>query len=234
MGDAGPVCLADKNYIKYILGLLNSKYVSELLPIINPTINCSTGVINQIPLKLSGNDKEVVDEKVGTNILLSKVDWDSFETSWDFIRHPLVRGAVTVVEAYVAWKAECNDRFNKLKANEEELNRIFIDIYGLQDELTPEVEDKDVTVYRIIDQPDENERKMAYVLSMKDEIVSLLSYIVGCMLGRYSPYVDGLLYAGGEWIGTRSLPASRRACAPAISMMNPWACSCLTRTPLCP
>lgn len=90
-------------------------------------------------------------------------------------------------------------RFNQLKANEEELNRIFIDIYGLQGELTPEVADKDVTVYRIIDQPNEEERKMAYVLSMRDEIVSLLSYIVGCMLGRYSPYVDGLLYAGGAW-----------------------------------
>lgn len=91
------------------------------------------------------------------------------------------------------------DRFTQLKANEEELNRIFIDIYGLQDELTPEVADKDVTVYRIIDQPNEEERKMAYVLSMRDDIVSLLSYIVGCMLGRYSPYVDGLLYAGGAW-----------------------------------
>ena len=90
-------------------------------------------------------------------------------------------------------------RFTQLKANEEELNRIFIDIYGLQGELTPEVADKDVTVYRIIDQPNEEERKMAYVLSMRDEIVSLLSYIVGCMLGRYSPYVDGLLYAGGAW-----------------------------------
>jgi len=91
------------------------------------------------------------------------------------------------------------NRFNQLKANEEELNRIFIDIYGLQGELTPEVADKDVTVYRVIDEPNEEERKMAYVLSMRDEIVSLLSYIVGCMMGRYSPYVDGLLYAGGEW-----------------------------------
>ena len=91
------------------------------------------------------------------------------------------------------------DRFNQLRANEEELNRIFIDIYGLQGELTPEVAEKDVTVYRIIDQPNEEERKMAYVLSMRQEIVSLLSYMVGCMLGRYSPYVDGLLYAGGEW-----------------------------------
>ena len=102
-------------------------------------------------------------------------------------------------DKYLAHQQECLERFNKLKANEEELNRIFIDIYGLQGELTPEVAEKDVTVYRIIDQPNEEERKMAYVLSMRDEIVSLLSYIVGCMLGRYSPYVDGLLYAGGEW-----------------------------------
>lgn len=91
------------------------------------------------------------------------------------------------------------ERFEQLRANEEELNRIFIEIYGLQDELTPEVAEKDVTVYRIIDSPDEEQRKMAYVLSMRDEIVSLISYIVGCMLGRYSPYVDGLLFAGGEW-----------------------------------
>ena len=91
------------------------------------------------------------------------------------------------------------ERFNQLKANEEELNRIFIDIYGLQEELTPDVADKDVTVYRIIDEPSDEERKMRYVLSMRDEIVSLLSYIVGCILGRYSPYVDGLLFAGGEW-----------------------------------
>lgn len=102
-------------------------------------------------------------------------------------------------DKYLAHQQACLARFTQLKTNEEELNRIFIDIYGLQGELTPEVADKDVTVYRIIDQPNEEERKMAYVLSMRDEIVSLLSYIVGCMLGRYSPYVDGLLYAGGAW-----------------------------------
>lgn len=102
-------------------------------------------------------------------------------------------------DKYIEYQQTCLDRFNQLKANEEELNRIFIDIYGLQGELTPDVAEKDVTVYRIIDSPNEEERKMAYVLSMRDEIVSLLSYIVGCMFGRYSPYVDGLLYAGGEW-----------------------------------
>lgn len=102
-------------------------------------------------------------------------------------------------DKYTEYQQTCLDRFNQLKANEEELNRIFIDIYGLQGELSPDVADKDVTVYRIIDQPNEEERKMAYVISMRQEIVSLLSYIVGCMLGRYSPYVDGLLFAGGQW-----------------------------------
>lgn len=102
-------------------------------------------------------------------------------------------------DKYIQYQQTCLERFNQLKANEEELNRIFIDIYGLQGELTPEVADKDVTVYRIIDSPNDEERKMAYVLSMRDEIVSLVSYIVGCMLGRYSPYVDGLLFAGGRF-----------------------------------
>ena len=104
-----------------------------------------------------------------------------------------------ISDKYREHQQECLNRFAQLKANEEELNRIFIDIYGLQGELSPEVADRDVTVYRIIDEPDAEERKMPYVLSMRDEITSLLSYMVGCMLGRYSPYVDGLLYAGGDW-----------------------------------
>ena len=104
-----------------------------------------------------------------------------------------------ISEKYESWKAETLARFAQLKANEKELNRIFIDIYGLQDELTPEVEDKDVTVYRIIDEPNEEERKMRYVLSKKDAIITLISYAVGCMLGRYSLDVEGLAYAGGEF-----------------------------------
>lgn len=103
---------------------------------------------------------------------------------------------------YAAWKRECEDRFQQLKANEEELNRIFIDIYGLQDELTPEVADKDVTVHRVFDSKDavpESMKGSNYVRTMRDEIVSLISYAVGCMFGRYSLDVDGLAYAGGEW-----------------------------------
>ncbi len=107
-----------------------------------------------------------------------------------------------ISEKYAAWKQECENRFQQLKKNEEELNRIFIDIYGLQDELTPEVADRDITVHRVFDSKDDVPESMkgsSYVRTMRDEIVSLISYAVGCMLGRYSLDVDGLAYAGGEW-----------------------------------
>lgn len=127
----------------------------------------------------------MITDKANDCINLSKQDWDLFETSWDFNVHPLVKNHVnTIRESYSLWDKECNDRFNQLKANEEELNRIFIDIYGLQDELTPEVEDKDVTV-----------RKADLVRDIK----SFISYAVGCMFGRYSLDVEGLAYAGGDW-----------------------------------
>lgn len=107
-----------------------------------------------------------------------------------------------ISDKYAAWKAECETRFLQLQKNEEELNRIFIDIYGLQGELTPEVADKDVTVHRVFDSKDDVPETMKgsnYIRTMRDEIVSLISYAVGCMLGRYSLDVDGLAYAGGEW-----------------------------------
>lgn len=107
-----------------------------------------------------------------------------------------------ISDKYAAWKAECEARFLQLQKNEEELNRIFIDIYGLQDELTPEVADKDVTVHRVFDSKDDVPETMKgsnYIRTMRDEIVSLISYAVGCMLGRYSLDVEGLAYAGGEW-----------------------------------
>lgn len=107
-----------------------------------------------------------------------------------------------ISEKYASWQAECEERFQQLKKNEEELNLIFIDLYGLQGELTPEVADKDVTVHRVFDNKDdvpEDMKGSSYVRTMRDEIVSLLSYAVGCMFGRYSLDVDGLAYAGGEW-----------------------------------
>ena len=111
-----------------------------------------------------------------------------------------------ISEKYAAWQAECEERFQQLKKNEEELNRIFIDIYGLQDELTPDVADKDVTVHRVFDSKDDVPESMKgsnYVRTMRDEIVSLISYAVGCMFGRYSLDVERLAYAGGEWDGSK-------------------------------
>ena len=107
-----------------------------------------------------------------------------------------------ISDKFTAWQAECEARFQQLKANEEELNRIFIDIYGLQDELTPEVADKDVTVHRIFNTKDDVPESMKgsnYVRTLREEIVSLISYAVGCLFGRYSLDVEGLAYAGGEW-----------------------------------
>lgn len=186
--------LYDLAQSRYLLGLFNSNTVQAFMNLICQGLHYSTGHIPQIPVVV--NDKEIVDKIVEDNIGISKTDWDSFETSWDFKRHPLLSvisrnsalfddtSDIDLAECYICWENECNERFNQLKANEEELNRIFIDIYGLQDELTPEVEDKDVTVRKA---------------DLQRDIKSLISYAVGCMFGRYSLNEEGLIYAGGEW-----------------------------------
>ena len=173
----------DGKKLNYFIGLTNSKIGNYIMSIINPTINSGADSLRKIPVVFSNVDK--VTHLVETNIALSKSDWDSFETSWDFIRHPLVKYHVdTISEAYLLWNKECSDRFDQLKTNEEELNKIFIEIYGLQDELIPEVEEKDVTV-----------RKADLVRDVK----SFISYAVGCIFGRYSLDTEGLAYAGGKW-----------------------------------
>lgn len=170
----------------YLLGMLNSKVNTLILNLISPTLNFNENHIGSIPV-LKCEDQKVIENIsniVNHAVDLSKLDWDAFETSWDFQHHPLLRKVSTIAEAFTQWQTECDDRFNQLKSNEEELNRIFIDIYGLQDELTPEVEDKDVTVRKA---------------DLGRDIRSFISYAVGCMFGRYSLDVDGLTYAGGEW-----------------------------------
>lgn len=169
----------------FYLGLMNSVTTQYFLNIINPTLNYGAGSIANIPIIFHEGKKILVNNIVCNSIEISKADWDSFETSWDFTVHPLVKNHVsTISEAYSLWDKECNDRFNQLKTNEEELNRIFIDIYGLQDELDPYVEDKDVTV-----------RKADLVRDIK----SFISYAVGCMFGRYSLDKAGLVFAGGNF-----------------------------------
>ena len=203
----GSTILVEKEVYNFALALLNSKVYLSIAKVLNPTLNYQVKDIRSMPLALFETKR--VSTLAKHNIDISKSDWDSFETSWDFAEHPLVKwshdlwdgtsiGATMayyyhgerpevscpVELCYLLWQGECNDRFAKLKANEEELNRIFIDIYGLQDELTPEVEDKDVTVRKA---------------DLSRDIRSLLSYAVGCIFGRYSLDKPGLAYAGGEW-----------------------------------
>lgn len=178
----------------------------QFLKFFSPTLDFKVGDVIQIPFVDRKNDEEKVTKFSKDCVSLSKSDWDSFETSWDFAEHPLVKWSHDLLDCtaiaatmdyyyhgerpevscpvelcYLLWQGECNDRFAKLKANEEELNRIFIDIYGLQDELTPEVEDKDVTVRRA---------------DLGRDIRSLISYAVGCIFGRYSLDESGLVLAG--------------------------------------
>lgn len=212
---AGSTLFANHN-LYYLLGYMCSCVADYLVKIINPTINFSNGVISKLPICV--DSKSVVEHIVQQTVEISRKDWDSYETSWDFECNPLVqhgknmRFAVQDGEsssksyimagAYYAWKSECENRFQTLKSNEEELNRIFIDIYGLQDELTPEVEDKNVTVYRIFDCKEDIPESMGsskYALTKQDVIKSFISYAVGCMFGRYSLDKEGLVYAGGNF-----------------------------------
>ena len=204
----GSVCYPKATeYNNYVLGFLNSCIINKIIKIISPTIDYHEGPLSKLPLKVE-NMSEITNI-VTENIKISKDDWDSFETSWDFEQHPLLRfsnrnkGLVDyknihkvepitagdkVQDCFNKWKEYKQEQFNKLKANEEELNRLFIEIYGLQDEMTPDVDDKDITV--------------ALADELRD-IKSLLSYAVGCMFGRYSLDEKGLIFAGGEFDKSR-------------------------------
>lgn len=213
----GPMCFAKQDdQLNYILGLLNSKPVEKIIAFLAPTLDFSEGAISKIPFIFYENNQRIINGLVGDSIRISHNDWDSFETSWDFKTHPFVafRGnyeeavpllyadelgegtkvvewskvSAPVAQAFDAWERFTDEQFAKLKANEEELNRIFIEIYGLHDELTPEVEDKDVTIRKA---------------DRRRDIRSFLSYAVGCMFGRYSLDEPGLMYAGGQFDMTR-------------------------------
>ncbi|WP_375711194.1 BREX-1 system adenine-specific DNA-methyltransferase PglX [Lacticaseibacillus paracasei] len=175
------------------LGILNSKVWEHIFSSLNPTLNYSSGVIQRAPFpKLDSDqiDYAKVSQLVKSNIQNSKKDWNSSETSFNF-RGLFFTSHIaehhrnwTVKSAFKQWQKEADDRFNQLKANEEELNRIFIDLYGLQDELSPEEEDKDVSVRRA---------------DLPRDIKAFISYFIGCVFGRYSIDTPGLAYAGGGW-----------------------------------
>lgn len=198
--NAGMAIYTTHNNLLYIIGCLNSKLSQVYLGLFNEGLNYNQGDIAKIPIIDNEDKKIAVVEKVINSIELSKLDWDSFEVSWDFRTHPLTNleersksamidgcdrnNSFLLNDLFDAWENQCNNRFSLLKNIEDEINYIFIDIYGLQDELTPEMEDKDITIRKA---------------DLQRDIKSFISYAVGCMLGRYSLDVEGLAYAGGDW-----------------------------------
>lgn len=216
----GSMCfILDNDLIYYFEALLNSKIAEYYMSFLSPTLDFNQGAMGNIPVITDEERVSNIEQFSKQNEIYAKNDWDAFETSWDFARHPLVRPVSTISDAYTAWQGRCNERFINLKSNEETLNRIFIDIYGFKDELSPEVEDKDVTVRRIFDTKEDIPESMkgsSYAITKHDVIVSLVSYAVGCMFGRYSLDEEGLIYAGGKFDLSRykTFPADDDAIIP--------------------
>ena len=167
----------------FVLGLLNSKVAEEYLSFLSPTIDFKVGDLLLIPL-VNKNLGEVVDI-VRTNIQISKLDWNSYETSWDFKKHPLLSYSQHYLQkAFEIWTEQTEEQFNQLRMNEEKLNSTFINIYDLEEELNPNVDEKDITI---------SKANLAY------DVRSFLQFYIGCVTGRYTLSFDGLAYAGGEW-----------------------------------
>lgn len=206
ISDMGGPTIYDVDDIDYAIGFLNSKVSYKFLTILNPTINVQVKDIKNIPYLYDKTIKNKIITLVKENIEISKLDWNSFEISLDYKEHPLIQFKYNKLElSFNNWISFTNNKFDKLKSNEEELNRIFINIYRLQDELTPEVEDKDITIRKA----DRNR-----------EMKSLISYAVGCMMGRYSLDEEGLVFAGGEFNINRykTFKADKDAIIPIIDM----------------
>ncbi|KRK12070.1 type II restriction enzyme methyltransferase [Lacticaseibacillus zeae DSM 20178 = KCTC 3804] len=178
---------------RYLMGFANSTVGNYLLSILNPTIHMKSGYFLNLPVSRSAQEPNIT-EKVRQNIVLCHVDWNLDERSWGFKWDLLVSCIAehnrnwTVEAAFNQWKREAEDRFNQLKSNEEELNRIFIDLYGLQDELSPEEDDKEVSVRKA---------------DLTRDIKAFISYFIGCVFGRYSIDTPGLAFAGGSWDSTK-------------------------------
>ncbi len=186
----GPMIFNRSDYSNnYLLGVMNSKVMQVVLHIVSPTIHYTQSSVAKCPIIFKDSLSARIELLVSQNIDISRADWDNFETSWDFRCHPFLqynkKDDLSRLElVYSNWSKDTEEAYFQLQANEEEINRIFIEIYGLQDELTPEIEDKEVTMRKA---------------DLQRDIRSFISYAVGCIFGRYSLDVEGLAYAGGAW-----------------------------------
>ncbi|OBR90387.1 hypothetical protein CLRAG_35650 [Clostridium ragsdalei P11] len=185
---ADSIFVKDESDFNYILSFFNTKIIANIFEFISPTLNLTAGTVKEIPIYMEKNNN--IRDKINLIsqecIDISREDWNSFETSWNFKNHPILmyKNNNKIEQAFNNWDSITKNQFYKLKENEEKINKIFIDIYELQDEITPEVEEKYITIRKA-----DKER----------EIKSFISYAVGCVFGRYSLDQEGLVYAGGKF-----------------------------------
>ena len=194
--DNGGCCLFSEKDIKYILlGLLNSKVFTILFGNISPTLNFQSGDIAKIPIIIEKDEikKNNINEITKQNINIAKEEWDSRETSWDFKKLFITNGD-SIEKAYDDYCQYWSDKFIQMHHNEEELNRIFIDIYELNDEMDEKVPFEDITLLK-----KEIKIEDGKILFNKEEITKqFLSYAVGCIMGRYSIDKEGLIIANSD------------------------------------
>lgn len=187
-GDASPFFYSEnESNVKYIMGLLNVSIAREIMKILSPTLNFEVGNISKVPIVFDESVQSDIELLVEDCINISKNEWDSYEISWDFDKHPLL-GDKTLQFSYKKWEKNCEKRFIQLRENEEKLNHIFIDIYGLENELLADVADEDITLRKA---------------DLERDVKSFISYAIGCSFGRYSLEEEGLIYAGGELDASR-------------------------------
>lgn len=181
----GTSCFSEDS-LEYTLGFINSKIAMLYFKILCPTLDYTPGSVGKAPLIIETKYKEEIEKIVSNNIAIAKLEWNSYEKSWDFKKHPFLLNSklLKLKSIYEEWKDFTFSQFDQLKSNEEKLNEIFIDIYGLKNELTPEIDWKDVTIRKA---------------DLARDVRSFLSYFIGCMVGRYNLDMDGLAYAGGKW-----------------------------------
>lgn len=181
----GSMMFPNNDNLLYILGLTNSNVINIIAKTISPTLDFHEGPVGKLPTIIDKEEKEFIEKIVKENIEIAQEEWNDYETSWDFKSNKIVEyileKKLSLKEAYNKWNEYCDSRFEKLKHNEEELNKKFIKIYSLDNELDYKVNDKDMTIRKA---------------DMSCDIKGLISYAVGCMFGRYSLDVKGLAFAG--------------------------------------
>ncbi|RFU67467.1 BREX-1 system adenine-specific DNA-methyltransferase PglX [Peribacillus saganii] len=180
----GPICIIkEKVNLYYLLGLLNSKVSQLFLNFLSPTLDYNPGAVSKLPIIVEKSDE--IEIAVIENVKITKENWDSYEISWGFSKHPLLTSDESYLsESFNQWSNKTKEDLNKLQSNEENINEFFIRIYGLYDELDSVIEEKNTSI------------KLA---NLETDIRAFLSYFIGCLTGRYSLDSEGLSYAGGEW-----------------------------------